>query len=193
MPRIIDRSRLSPAFPTHSQDASFWEALGRAVAAFGFLEWTLQRAIFALSGDQPAPEDEAERQTALDAWQKDLEGALKATLGILAAGFERAVTNHPRADNDYAAQVVADIRATAPLRNAICHACWQPVSAVVAQPFFVSRNLEVLESEIDIAWLEQLHRHVSQLALDVMDTVIATGLAFPGAAGPSPASGSGEG
>ncbi|PZO03571.1 MAG: hypothetical protein DCF28_07130 [Alphaproteobacteria bacterium] len=164
MPRIIDRSGLSPAFPTDRQDASFWEALGRAIAAFGFLEWTLQRAIFALCGDQPAPEDEAERQAGLDAWQKDLEGALKATIGLLAAGFERAVTNHPRADKDYAAQVIADIRATAPLRNAICHACWQPVLAVVAQPFFVSRNLEVLESkidiDIDIAWLEQLHRHV---------------------------------
>lgn len=193
MPRIIDRSGLSPAFPTHRQDASFWEALGRAIAAFGFLEWTLQRAIFALSGDQPAPEDEAERQAGLDAWQKDLEGALKATIGLLAAGFERAVTNHPRADKDYAAQVIADIRATAPLRNAICHACWQPVSAVVAQPFFVSRKLEVLESEIDIAWLEQLHRHVAQLALDVMDTVTATGLAFPGTTDRSQTSGRGEG
>lgn len=193
MPRIIERSGLPPAFPTHSQDASFWEALGRAVAAFGFLEWTLQRAIFALTGDQPAPEEEAERQAALDAWQKDLEGALKATLGLLAAGFERAVANHPRTDKNYAAEVVADIRATAPLRNAICHACWQPVSAVVAKPFFVSRNLEVLESEIDIAWLEQLHRHVAQLALDVMDTVTATGLAFPGTTNPSQASGGREG
>lgn len=193
MPRIIERSGLPPAFPTHSQDASFWEALGRAVAAFGFLEWTLQRAIFALTGDQPAPEEEAERQAALNAWQKDLEGALKATLGLLAAGFERAVENHPRTDKDYAAEVVADIRATAPLRNAIGHACWQPVSALVAKPCFVSRNLEVLESEIDIAWLEQLHRHVAQLALDVMDTVTATGLAFPGRTNPLQASRGSEG
>ena len=135
----------------------------------------------------------SEIEAALDAWQKDLEGALKATLGLLAAGFERAVANHPRTDKNYAAEVVADIRATAPLRNAICHACWQPVSAVVAKPFFVSRNLEVLESEIDIAWLEQLHRHVAQLALDVMDTVTATGLAFPGTTNPSQASGGREG
>lgn len=193
MPRIIERSGLPPTFPTHSQDASFWEALGRAVAAFGFLEWTLQRAIFALSGDQPAPEEEAERQVALNAWQKELEEALKATLGLLATGFERAVANHPRANKEYAAEVVAEIRAAAPLRNAICHTCWQPASAVVAKPFFVSRNLEVLESEIDIAWLEQLHRHVAQLALDVMDTVTATGLAFPGTTDPSQASRGREG
>lgn len=37
----------------------------------------------------------------------------------------------------------------------------RPASAVVAKPLFVSRNLEFLESEIDIAWLEQLHRHVA--------------------------------
>lgn len=135
----------------------------------------------------------AERQVALNAWQKELEEALKATLGLLATGFERAVANHPRANKDYAAEVVAEIRAAAPLRNAICHTCWQPASAVVAKPFFVSRNLEVLESEIDIAWLEQLHRHVAQLALDVMDTVTATGLAFPGTADPSQASRGREG
>jgi len=139
------------------------------------------------------PEGEAERQAALDAWQKDFEGPLKCTLWPLAPGFKRAVENHRRADKDYAAKVVANIRATAPLRNAICHARRQPASAGVAKPFFVSRNLEILESEIDIDWLEQLHRHVAQLALDVMDTVTATGLAFPGTTDPSQASGGGEG
>ncbi|MCF6317535.1 MAG: hypothetical protein L3J30_14960 [Marinosulfonomonas sp.] len=37
-------------FPTHHHKLEFWEALGRAVATFGFLEDVLGKAIFAFTG-----------------------------------------------------------------------------------------------------------------------------------------------
>lgn len=180
MGKLVDRGALPALFPTHGQDAQFWAALGRTVAAYGFLEWTLQRAIFALSGDHPAPEDEVEQRAALAAWQKDLEDALKATLSTLSRDYERAAEAHGRANAEFASRVAGDIRAAAGLRNAICHACWSPVSALAAEPRFVSRDLQVLETTVDISWLEQLHAHVSELALDVIDSVSDTGLDFPG-------------
>ena len=45
-----DCAQLPANYPTHRHGAEFWDALGRAVATFGFLEWVLGRAIFALTG-----------------------------------------------------------------------------------------------------------------------------------------------
>ena len=37
----VDLDRLPANFPTHRHEAEFWEALGRGVATFGFLEEVL--------------------------------------------------------------------------------------------------------------------------------------------------------
>ncbi len=57
-PHVIDKSKLPPLFPTHRHDPAFWCSLGRAVATFGFLEEMLKRAVLALKGTVPAPEEE---------------------------------------------------------------------------------------------------------------------------------------
>lgn len=38
---VVDIDRLPANFPTHRRDPAFWEALGCAVATFGFLEEVL--------------------------------------------------------------------------------------------------------------------------------------------------------
>ncbi len=54
----VDFEKLPAQFPTHRHFAAFWEALGRVVATFGFLEHTLGRAIFALTATRLYPEEE---------------------------------------------------------------------------------------------------------------------------------------
>lgn len=184
--RLIDRAALPAGFPTHRPEPVFWEHLGRCVAAFGFLEWTLQRAVFALTGDRPAPEDEEERRAALHSWTTDLEGTLRSTLSGLSRQFEAAAATHPTANSTHASAVARDIRDASVLRNALCHAWWNPAGAAAADPVFVNRELQVMSGRIDIPWLVQTHSHVAALACDVIDTVTDTGLPFPGGGPPDP-------
>ena len=50
--------QLPSSFPTQAHAPAFWEALGRAVATFGFLEETLGKAIFAYTGMRQIPEEQ---------------------------------------------------------------------------------------------------------------------------------------
>jgi hypothetical protein len=49
---MVAFDKLPPSFPTQAHAPAFWEALGRAVATFGFLEETLGKAIFAFTSRQ---------------------------------------------------------------------------------------------------------------------------------------------
>jgi len=62
MRSIFDQDALPEDFPTHRHAGAFWEALGRTVATFGFLEETIAKAIFVFTGtrDVAAQEIEAE-------------------------------------------------------------------------------------------------------------------------------------
>ena len=57
-------------FPTHLHPAEFWEALGRVVATFGFLEETLGKAIFSFTATREYPEEELE--PAFAGWRGNL-------------------------------------------------------------------------------------------------------------------------
>jgi hypothetical protein len=55
---VVAFDQLPPSFPTQAHAPAFWEALGRAVATFGFLEETLGKAIFAYTGMREIPEEQ---------------------------------------------------------------------------------------------------------------------------------------
>lgn len=82
MSSVIDRSRINPQFPTQFHEAALWEQLGRTVAAFGFLENVLVKAIFAFSGMWEYKDEDVPK--ALDNWRRRLEAAMKSTLWPLA-------------------------------------------------------------------------------------------------------------
>jgi hypothetical protein len=81
----IDRSRLNPQFPTQFHEAELWEQLGRTVAAFGFLEDVLVKAIFAFTGMREYKDEDVPK--ALDKWRKQLEAAITGTLWPLAEAY----------------------------------------------------------------------------------------------------------
>lgn len=184
--RLVDQDALPATFPTHRQSDAFWAALGRAVATFGFLEWSLRRAIFALSGDRPAPEDEAELSEALADWNERLTKVSTSTLGGLTKVFEEAARNHDRADSVYVAGLVQSIGEASDIRNAICHASWERITDDSARPLYVAakvggvREPSIFETPVDIEWLDQVRRHTAELSCAVMNTVTTLGLPFPG-------------
>lgn len=180
---LIDRSRLPVDYPAHRHKAEFWEALGRAVATFGFLEEVLLKAIFALTATTHVEMGNAE--TAYAEWAKKLKRSLSEPLRKLIDTFGKAVRENQDSTLENLDDLLADLRQVASIRNVICHGSWPPPDASGACiPFYVNRNGEKFETPVDTAYLNQLRGVACDLACSVIDTVTHIGWQFPGSDGP---------
>jgi hypothetical protein len=179
---IINLEALPKMFPTHKHEPMFWESLGRAVATFGFLEKTLGKAIFAFTATTPYSEEGI--QKAYENWLPKLQNALSDQLGNLIESYGKAVNEHPDATIENLDELLDQLKKAAKIRNVICHGSWQSPDAKGASvPFFVNRQQERFETAIDIPFLLQLQKHVSELICAVIDTVTHMGWQFPGSQG----------
>jgi hypothetical protein len=72
--------------------------------------------------------------------------------------------------------LIAALKEAAVLRNVICHGSWHaPDADGRSKPYFFNKKIAKFESPIDVAYLEQLQRHVTELACEVIDTVTMIG------------------
>lgn len=180
---VINRDELPSEFPTNTHGPEFWESLGRAIASFGFLEETLAKAIFAFTATKPYSEEEV--QKALDKWLPQLQRALSDQLWNLIESYAKAVREHPDATIENLEVLVEQLKEASKVRNVICHCSWRaPNSAGASIPFFVNRQQERFDTAIDVLYLHQLQRHISELICAVIDTVTHMGWQFPGSDGP---------
>ncbi|MBI5323074.1 hypothetical protein [Bradyrhizobium sp.] len=178
---VVDVDRLPVDFPTQRHDGAFWEAVGRAVATFGFLEEVLGRAIFAFTATREFAPDKIEAEYAN--WLPTLEKALVDALGSLIASYGRHARAHQNAPA-YLDDLLAKLREATVWRNTICHASWRPPDQQGRSlPFYVDKKQGVFETSVDIAMLRQLQRHVAELACAVVSTVTEMGYQFPGSNG----------
>ena len=176
---IIDQDALPEDFPTHRHAGAFWEALGRTVATFGFLEETIAKAIFAFTGTRDVPAQEIEAE--FEKWLSTLQKALSDPLGGLIDTYGKAARQHPNTTITNLQDLLDDLRRAAELRNALCHGSWRiPDSAGRTIPFYVDRKNRVFETPIDVAYLDHVRVHVVELACAVMDSVRHMGWQFPG-------------
>lgn len=182
----VDFDKLPAQFPTHLHSPEFWEALGRAVATFGFLEDTLAKAIFSFTATRQYPETEIE--AAFEEWLVTLEQAPSDPLGKLIKSYEKAVREHPKApiNSDKLDELIGRLREASTFRNALCHASWnrRPDEQGRSLPWFVKKYKGMFETPIGLAWLVQMQRHTTELACFVMETVTLMGYQFPGSKGP---------
>ena len=180
---IINRAELPVGYPTHAHNPAFWEALGRAVATFGFLEEVLLKAIFVLT--VTTPYDESKIESAYDAWVAKMTRSLSDTLGSLIKPYGEALREHPNAHIEGLDDFLVNLRKACKIRNAICHGSWHaPDSMGRSVPFYVNRQDEVFDTAVDCVFLEALQKATTDLACDVIDTVTHMGWQFPGSAGP---------
>jgi len=157
--------------------------LGRAVATFGFLEEMLAKTIFAFTAIRPYEESEAEQ--AFEQWLPKLERALTDPLGGLIDLFGKVVRDHPDEAITDLPDLLSDLKKAAEMRNILCHGSWRlPDTQGASVPFFVNRQMDVVETAMDCAYLDQVQRHTAQLACSVINTVTNMGWQFPGSAGP---------
>ena len=180
---VVNRDALPDLFPTIRHEPEFWEALGRAVATFGFLEETLAKAIFAFTATTPYSEEKA--QKALDEWLPKLERVLSDQLWNLIESYGKAVREHPKATIENLDELIDQLKEASKVRNVICHGSWRsPNSYGAPVPVIVADQQECFETAIDVSFLAQLQRHVSELICAVVDTVTHMGWQFPGSSGP---------
>jgi hypothetical protein len=180
---VADAQKLPASYPTHLHSPEFWEALGRAVAAFGFLEETLGKAIFVFTGTRQIPEDQIEE--ALERWLPTLERAMYDQLGSLIDSYGAAVRANSNSTITNLDSLLNDLRAVSRIRNVICHGSWRaPDSQGRSVPFFVNRGEEVFQTPIDIAYLNSLRLYTVELCVAVINTVTHMGWQFPGSSGP---------
>lgn len=180
----VNIGELPAGYPTTKHEPAFWEALGRAVGTYGFLEEVLGKAIFALSGTRLyATEEEA--RDAFEKWQPKLERALHDTLGGLITSFEAEVNAQRASDWDHVEQLIASLRQASTTRNVICHGSWDsPDDQGASRPFFVRRDMMEFLSRVTIADLHQIQRSVAEVAMGVVNVVTRRGWQFPGMGGP---------
>ncbi|MBY0333690.1 MAG: hypothetical protein K2X49_23780 [Acetobacteraceae bacterium] len=178
----VDLGSLPTHFPTHRHPAELWEALGRAVGTFGFLEESLAKAIFALTATQRYRE--AEIADAFRKWLPLLEHALSDPLGNLIDTFGSSARG--RLEALEMEGLICNLKDAAKLRNVLCHASWNrtPDDQGRSVPYFVTRKMECFDTPIDVHFLNQVQKHTAQLACAVIETVTQLGYQFPGSNGP---------
>jgi hypothetical protein len=180
---VVDKQSLPQGFPTHMHEASFWEHLGRAVGTFGFLEEVLGRAIFALTAAREYPATEVE--AAYADWLPQLERALYDTLSGLIDVYANAASKHQSFNTTNVSELIDGLRRAAVWRNVLRHGSWRvPGEDGKSLPLFMNSQKELFDTPVDVAMLKQIQTHVAELACEVMSTITAMGLLFPGSDGP---------
>jgi len=180
---VVDLDNLPALFPTQRHSPMIWEALGRAVATFGFLEEVLGRAIFAFSATRQYSESEIE--AAYANWLPTLEKALIDPLGGLIETYGKAVRDNPAATVENLDHLLCQLRQASVIRNVLCHGSWRtPDASGSSLPLFVNRKKMVWDTPIDISYLIQTQKAVAELGCTVVTTVTHMGWQFPGSHGP---------
>lgn len=180
---VINRSALPEEFPTQLHEPAFWEALGRAVATYGFLEDVLCKAIFSFTATTTYGEEEIE--DAYKAWLPTLERALVDPLGNLIDVYGKAVRNNGDSTIENLDDFLKELRDASIIRNVICHGFWgAPDFTGATIPSFVNKQKEIFDTPIDRSFLAQLQRATTSLACTVIDTVTHMGWQFPGSNSP---------
>jgi hypothetical protein len=183
MGSIIDKDAMPAQFPTHVHEPKFWEALGRVVATFGFLEETLAKAIFALTGTKSYSDDAVSE--AFEKWLPKLEKALSDTLNPLIVTFGKAVKDHQDANIENFDELLIELRKAAEIRNVLCHGSWRaPNENGASLPFYMNREKLIFDSAIDCSFLNQVQAHAHELICEVINTVTHMGWQFPSSNGP---------
>ena len=187
MPQVVDRDRLPEDWPTHRGSSEFWEELGRAVASFSYLEDTLARAYFGLTGTKTF-ETVDQAEAAFPEWAKELKQALTDSLYALTSKLGKAFEDDDRVPKAVASDFIAHLDELRVWRNALCHGAWQDFSVDGSSQLRYFRKtapgVEQLDVRLTLEKVSTIRLETVELTLDIMDLLSAAGVQFPGTAPP---------
>jgi hypothetical protein len=181
---VIKQEELPALYPTHGHSPQFWEYLGRTVATFGFLEEVLGKAIFALQATRRYDSDE-ELRAAYEGWERHLQRALTDQIFNLSEVYLKAFRDNDDPSISGIDELVSRIKEAGKIRNVLCHGSWRlPDEAGRSLPYFFNKQCEKFETLIDIDFLRNVQRCVTEYSCAVIDSITFRGLQFPGSKGP---------
>lgn len=85
-------------------------------------------------------------------------------------------------------ELLSRLRDAAQLRNVLCHGSWDsPDAEGKSIPRYVNSKAMAFDTQVDIAYLNQIQEAAAELACQVMDSITVMGYRFPGTKGPGAA------
>lgn len=178
-PSFIDRAQLQPHFPTEFHSSDFWEALGRVIGSFGYLEEVLARALFVITGSRHVPGRGPEDD--FRAWLHALDKNIRLTLFPLSHMLENELREDARFDDIDTLPIFESMSRLTRIRNVLSHASWRaPDGEGKSHLFHVDKTLGAFEDPVDLEFLQQVQSETAQLCCDIMDLVTGIGLPFSG-------------
>jgi hypothetical protein len=144
-------------------------AIGHAVAAFGFLEEALKRAIFSLTrkGLGKDADDDA-----LQAWLRRMEDVADDTLGTLINSFVASAKGDKNIN-----ELSKDLQKLRVLRNLLCHASWRPgTTPGMWHPTFINTRGERHPDDMAAGDVDAVREDTLQAARRVVSIMRATGI-----------------
>ena len=146
-------------------------ALGHAVAAFGFLEEALKRAIFSLTRKGLGQDAQ---DHALEAWLRRMEEIADDTLGTLIDSFLAAARRSEGVELGALPSTLTDLRR---MRNLLCHASWRPGRKPGHwYPTFINTKGERHPTEMAPADVDAIQARTLAVARRVVSIMRATGI-----------------
>lgn len=185
MPVVVDRGRLPSDWPAHKGSREFWEELGRTVASFGFLEDTLARVCFAMTGSQECKEDEITEEFVQN-WIQSLEKPLYDNLNGLIKRIRKAFADDERVPQDVGVDIVERSKALNVWRNALCHGAWThfDVNGSARLRFFrrTREGAEALDNSLSQEDIARIRSEAVEVTISLMEVTRSIGVPFPGSA-----------
>lgn len=180
----VDITTIPLLFPTNKCTPEFWEALGRTIASFGFLEEILGKAIFALTAIQTY-HTEAEAQEAYAKWPKKLKCAITDSLGKLIHTYGEELKKQENLKIRDPDALIARMKELSNIRNALCHGSWQiPDEQGNVRLRFRYKNFSPFTETINLNRLHDIQDQIVSISISVINSITLTGWNFPGVHGP---------
>lgn len=180
----IDISTIPEYFPTNNCSPEFWEALGRTIASFGFLEEILGKAIFALTAIHKY-ETEIAAEKAYAEWPTKLKMAITSPLANLVDIYEKELKKQKDPKIANPRFLIAHIKKLVKIRNAICHGSWQiPDNLGNVKLRFRYKDFSPFKETLNIERLYIIQDEIASISISVINSITMTGWNFPGVHGP---------
>ena len=155
------------------------------MASFGFLEDTLARTCFALTGSRECRQEDV-NEAYIQGWIRSLEVSLYDNLGRLIKRIRDALTDDDRIPPEVGSSIVERLRNLSVWRNALCHGAWTDFDAdgFARLRFFRKTNEgpEMLDDRLSQEKIARIRAEAIDLTILLMDVTRSIGVPFPGTA-----------
>ena len=176
----LDRSIMHPDWPLSRDSPEFWEELGKAVAAFGYLENTLVSSCYSLTVPPADPRNiQAEQIPDYLQWYAEAEAFRADSLHALAGRFDKLLKKDGRVPHTVRSELREQLDELRHWRNALCHGAWFGFSGdgagVLSHYFMENKQVIRFPPMVALKDLAELRARVVDVTIRVEETASVAG------------------